>query len=288
MTLRTAVSCCLAIAALAVGPAPTAAAEPLTWAPPRLDDPTVVTVSASNRELKLDPRRDYLIQMPSRPLTVGGGLVVMGGRNVVLIGGDIRIPWQGRRPAPNSRRGLYLKEQTGTVHVEGLRLGGADISEGINLDQRLGAVVQLQNIRVDGVHARDQKGFTDNHPDVLQTWGGPAELRVDGLTGTSDYQGLFLHPQQFGGPRPRRFDLRNVDISGTGTSHYLLWQATPFRMATRDVWVSGERGRSWGQTVWPAPAAWPRARSGRPPLGSFVPRGVAGAGYRSPGYAGPR
>ena len=59
-------------------------------------------------------------------------------------------------------------------------------------------------------------GFTDNHPDVLQTWSGPPELRVDRLSGTTRYQGFFLHPTQFGsGVPPRLFDLRRVDLTGT-------------------------------------------------------------------------
>ena len=263
-----------------------AGGAPLSWAPPNLEDPTVVEVTNANSKLKLDTARDYVIRMPARPLTAAGGLVIEGGHDLVLIGGEVRIPWQGRKPVENSRRGLYLKNQTGTVHVEGLALGGRDISEGINLDQRAGGVVQLQNIRVDGVHARDQRAFSDNHPDVLQTWGGPRVLRVDGLTGSSDYQGLFLHPQQFGGPRPRGFDLRNVDIRGTGTARYLLWQATPFKLSTRNVWASGGAGRPWTQTVWPSPSYWPSVRSGRPPSGAFVGRNAAGIGYESPGYAG--
>ncbi|MFP4312663.1 MAG: hypothetical protein ACLFS9_11885, partial [Nitriliruptoraceae bacterium] len=49
------------------------------------------------------------------------------------------------------------------------------------------------------------------HPDVVQLWGSKRELRIDGLTGRSNYQGLFLHedtPARTRGPN----HLRRVDI----------------------------------------------------------------------------
>lgn len=39
---------------------------------------------------------------------------------------------------------------------------------------------------------RDQAEFTDNHPDIIQTRGGVGELRIDHLTGSTDYQGLYF------------------------------------------------------------------------------------------------
>src|SRR5204862_8143108 len=168
----------------------------LAWPPPRLAHPKTVDVSTGARVLQLDPKRDYVVKMPSRPLVGGDGLAISGGHNVVLIGGSIVVPPQGLAATGEQRRGLFLKAQTGTIHVEGLRIGGRGLAEGIDLDERLGATVQLENIRVDGLKARDEVHFTDNHDDVIQTWAGPARLRVDHLTGHTDYQGFFLNPQQ--------------------------------------------------------------------------------------------
>lgn len=94
----------------------------------------------------------------------------MGGRNIVIIGGEIVIPWQGENPDIPSRTMLKLKASTGIVHIEGLLGRGDDISEGIQIAAP-DAIVQIQNVRIEGIHARDQVEFTDNHPDIIQTWG---------------------------------------------------------------------------------------------------------------------
>jgi hypothetical protein len=255
----------------------------LSWSPPQLDEPVVVDVSASNHVLKLDPARDYLVRMPTTKLSVQGGLVIVGGHDVVLVGGAITVPaWGANHPTDN--RGLYLKDQTGTVHVEGLLIdnSGGALSEGINVNAPK-ATVQLQNVRVEDVHAQDQTNYTDNHPDIVQTWAGPAELRIDRLSGTTDNQGLFLAPQEFGWPlQPRRFDFRRMNIASAANARYLLWQegAAPLRLD--DVWIQPSPDRY--ELVWPEDHRWDPVRTGNPPAGDFVPYGVAGTGYVSPGY----
>lgn len=249
----------------------------LVWPAPELRDPETIEVG-DDRSLELDPARDYDVRLPSEPLSGPSGLTITGGRNVTLVGGAIEIPEQGPEAGISERRGLLLKDQTGTVHVEGVSIGGDGLSEGINLDQRAGAIVQLQNIRVEELHARDERNFSDNHPDVLQTWAGPAELRVDRLTGVTNYQGIFLHPEQFG-DAPRRVDLRRVNITSEPTAHYLLWRATDFPVKTRQVWVDPPQGRPKAQTLWPSPEAWPGVRTGRPPGGDFVPVDAVGVDY---------
>jgi hypothetical protein len=260
-----------------------------------------VRPSTTYRWLSLDPNRDYRVVMPSEPLAGAGGLVIEGGRNVVLIGGEISIPWQGTPWSGtkiaqgfwggvtfmDARRGLYLKNQTGTVHVEGLLIRGDDLAEGIDLDQRRGATVQFQNIRVEGLRARDQAGFSDIHPDVIQTWAGPAELRVDRLSGDTDYQGFFFIPNQFGAqPPPRLFDLRRVDLVGRPTARHLLWQGGTFPIALRDVRIGLGVYGDVASSVWPHGASvWSGVTEVPDASTSFVPPGVAGVGYQSPGYA---
>jgi hypothetical protein len=205
---------------------------------------------------------------------------------LVLIGGQIDVPMQpGDSPSPDARRGLYLTGQTGTAHVEGLLIRGPDLSEGIDLSEPDAAVVQIENVRVEGVHARDESGFSDNHPDVLQTWAGPAELRVDRLSGSTDYQGLFLTPEQYG-PAPRAVSLSHVDLRAAKCCYgYLLWQQGSFPIHTDDVWITAHPSRSLAQSLWPSPAPWGPVSEGTPPGGEFVPAGVAGGSYVSPGYS---
>jgi hypothetical protein len=277
--------------ALAGGPAAGAAGLPrLAWAPPKLVDPITVRVGAPGK-LELDPARDYRIHMPNHRLVGPGGLVIDGGHNVVLVGGTIEIPRLGPDAGIDARRGLYLSDQTGTIHVEGLHIAGADLSEGIDLSEPLGATVQLENIRIDRLRARDEVHWTDNHPDLVQTWSGPAVLRIDGLSGVTDYQGLFLAPSQFPPKAPMRsVDLRRINIvSAHPCTCVLLWNASPFpAIAAPDVWLTPTAGRSLASVVWPKRAAWPGARLGVPPGGPFVPAGSVGVGYRTPGYASTR
>jgi Malectin domain len=292
-------------------PVGTTPAAKLTWAPPQLDSPTIVNVSNSNHVLKLDPTRDYLVRMPTTKLSVLGGLVIIGGHNVVLIGGAITIPsWGASHPSDN--RGLYLKEQTGTVHVEGLLIdnSGGALSEGINVNAPK-ATIQLENVRVEDVHAQDEVSYSDNHPDILQTWGGAAALRIDRLSGTSDYQGLFLDADW---NSLDQVDLRNVNVAGFSShpelARYLFWsgQGDTSNLNLSNVWVKPGRN-SLANTVWPdvdaagsdkavvddasSTVSWPASsyihgliNSGAPLTGDFVPAGTAGTSYASAGYAG--
>ena len=221
--------------------------------------------------------------LPREPLVARGGLVVTGGRNLVLVGGEIRIPDGVPRSAGwEARRGLYLKDQRGVVHVEGLRLSG-DLAEGIDVAQTKGAVVQLQNIRVDAVRG----SYDSNHADLLQVWAGPAELRVDGFSGSTGYQGFFLLPNQhYDGPAPRRFDIRRVRITGLPGSAYLLWAPKDADwLHLSDVQVLPDDERSRRLLLRPV-AAWDdvRVATGAALSPAALPAGAPGAGYRSPGY----
>jgi hypothetical protein len=274
---------------------------PLRWAPPVLVRPRVVRVPAAGGVLRLADGQDYLVELPELVHGVGG-VVLLGGRNVIIMGGHLTVAGAPAGASPEQRRALYLKGQTGTVHVEGLLIddSGGDLSEGINIAAPQ-AVVQIVNCRIEGIHARDQVGFSDNHPDLIQPWGGVRELRVDRLTGSSDYQGITLEPD-YGPIGPVR--LSNVNLVGLPTARYLFWQgdaAVP--VALEQVWLVPGRGRSLIGSVWPdgegrpravaaadGSASWPGSaisgviRPGRPPGGDFVPAGNVGTGYTSPGY----
>ncbi len=256
----------------------------LTWRPPRLTRPARLAVEQGVHQYNLAAGKDYRIVMPSVPLEGPGGLILVGGRNVVLIGGRIDVPAQGDTATIEARRGLYLKDQTGTVHVEGLHITGAGLSEGINLCQRQAATVQIENVRVEAIRARDEVNFLDNHPDVLQTWAGPKRLRVDRLTGTTDYQGLMINPTDIGPYPAELIDLRRVNIRSLPSARKLFNKAGGDPMATRDLWWETPPNpptKVWEHT-WPV-GVW-TAKEGVPPGGDFVPASQVGIGYRSPGY----
>src|SRR5215218_7059113 len=88
-TKRVAVATAFVATAVATAaPAAQAAAPPpLRWAPPALDNPTVVQLSPTNRAPVLNPSKDYIVKLHATPLSVESGVVITGGRNVVMICG---------------------------------------------------------------------------------------------------------------------------------------------------------------------------------------------------------
>ena len=261
-------------------------AQRLSWAPPTLTDPITITVSADNRDLRLQPDRDYRIVLPTSPLTLTGGLTIAGGHNVVLIGGEIVVPSASDAPEPRQRRGLLLHGQYGTVHVEGLRISGDDLSEGIDLDELDSTTVQLENIAVGTVHGTR----SGNHADVVQSWAGPSRLRIDGLTGSTTYQGLFLLPNQFLDVAPTSFDLRRIVLTSDtnnpeGKAGYLLWTAdsAPWMHAS-DITLVDPR-HDLASFLRPVDVWAPSVTVQASAKGAPLPQGTPGAGYATPGYA---
>jgi hypothetical protein len=255
----------------------------LRWPRPALEAARTVRIGAGGAELWLKPGRDYRVVLTA-PVRALGGVIIHGGRNVILVGGRITIPYAGPRPSPQQRRALLLDGQTGVVHLEGLHVenSGGDLSEGIQISAPR-AVVQIQNTRVEGVHARDPVNFTDNHPDLIQPGGGVRALRVHRFTGTTAGQGFFLR----GDRAPiGRVDLSEVNIVGLPGARILLWKrctrgypapctGPDFPMGLREVWVRPAPDR--GETRALKPAApdetWADVSLGIPPEGDFVTAG---------------
>jgi hypothetical protein len=299
----------------------------LFWAPPSLTDPTTVTIDSDairrrgpdGHKWFLDDRRDYVIRIGR--VTTPYGVVIAGGHDVVVLGGRISIPWAGTYASPQAayrdmprRRALLVAGQTGTVHVEGLRIddGLGDLSEGVQI-QAPGADVQIENVRITGVHARDEVGFSDNHPDCVQPLGVQV-LRIDRLTCSVDAHYSYMSNDD--GPIGR-IDLRRVNVHGTRRSYPRLFHrrmvGRPFPMTLHDVWIAPAQGERLldavtdqlvvggirrgfaprladdGSSVsWPGdPFLSGSIRAGVPPGGDFVPASAVGLGYRSPGYRSP-
>ena len=186
----------------------------------------------------------------------------------------------------------------------GFHTAGGDLTEGIQINAP-DAVVQIENCRIKGIHARDEVNFTDNHPDLIQPWGGVKALRVDRFTGSSDYQGILL--KEDAGPIGSA-DLRRLNIIGLPTARYLFIQYSFIPVNLENVWLSPAKDRfhGIGKTVWPDDSGgyprqaqveadgtvwWPSPvgiagfiNTGAPPNGDFVPDGLAGLDYHSPGY----
>ena len=238
-----------------------------TWEPAAgWQDFEPLTIPAEGGDIRMDPDVDYLLKAPE-PIT--GPVELRGGRNVVWIGGEIRIDDTGRFSDPAERRALVIMDEDGReqdgriVHLEGLLLHGDDLAEGINTVAPT-AIIQLQNIRIDRVMIRgaDDRdgtgGYPDsNHADVIQIWGGQKELRIDGLSGVTNYQGLFLREgvNHVGGP----IWLRNVDIEVVeteGEDGFTYGGARPYAaypgevgtqyVDSGTVWIAHQRSSAFG------------------------------------------
>ncbi|MEO5576967.1 MAG: hypothetical protein ABIR67_06180 [Gaiellaceae bacterium] len=270
--------------------------ERLSWAPPELVSPREVRVTKANlgELVSLEPGRDYRLILPEAPIE--STLNVIGGRNVVLIGGEVRISGEVADAGVDRRYGIFLKDQTGTVHVEGLRIHGDDLAAGVVLDQAKGATVQLQNLRIEDVHARDNVEFTDAHPDVIQTWRGPHILRIDRLTGTTAAVGLQFQPYEYEWQQLGTWEVRRTNLRGSRSpdlSRHLLWRNTGvpgpagsdtwWQQRNEDLWVEPAPGRA-GWVAFPSAELWQPFRIGAPPGGDFVPKEAVGSSYASPGY----
>jgi hypothetical protein len=289
---------------------PSPSLEPLTWAPPLLVNPKTIELGQGFTHTSLSPSRDYIIKMP--PTKKVGATWLDGGHNIVLIGGAETIP-TGTTPGVRNdaqRTAIYIKGATGTVHIEGLEIDGSGGGEFDGVDIAAPqATVQLENLRIVGVRGR----YDAFHADVVQPWGGVGDLRIDRLTGTSNYQGLTLQ-QDLGAIGSA--ELTNVDLTATteapvdGGGH-MLWltkgvsSCTGYPITLSGVFVQPRPGLTLGTSVWPASnsqlscdesgntlASWSAlpvtgtVQQGIPPSGSFVPYGTAGLEYRTPGYSG--
>lgn len=283
------------------------AADALAWPPPRLSDPTTIEVGQGYTDLRLDPTRDYVLVLPATDKS--GGLTIEGGHNVVLIGGHISVPPASASSSSASRRAIYVKGATGTVHIEGVLLDAAAgaMWDGIDIDAPA-ATVQLENVRIEGVGG----ALSAFHGDAVQPWGGVKDLRIDRLSATSDYQGLTIPIDR--GPIERA-ELSEIDLTGVGGERqgggHLLWLTTgtascrTYDISLTNVYVRARPARRLWNSVWPQvgltkacaarvrrrTASWPglptvrgHVTAGSPPGGTYVPRAEVASSYVSPGY----
>jgi hypothetical protein len=238
---------------------------------------TVIDLTSTSTSLQLDPSRDYVLRLPrGRPLNVPTALEISGGHNIVMVGGTINV----ERPVGV----MQLTDQTGTVHIEGVRFTGRHLTQGIDLSEAKGATVELEHVYFSTVYG----SFTTNHAELIQSWAGPRRLLIDGLTGSTTYQGLFLLPNQhYNGPAPKLFDLRNIYIDDSRGA-YALWLQTsprvPLRISGVYVTPNPQRPeRAWW--LWPKPSSeattWSgvQAVRGSPLMVSRITR-AAGLDYR--------
>ena len=276
----------------------------LTWAPPALNAP-VTKLAIRTRGGHYDGAgRDCRVTFPDAAVTRRTD--IEGCHDVVIVGGEIRL---GGSVSVDSTDGvgLWVRDFTGVAHIEGLRIRGAGLSDGLWISSAAdGATAQVENVRVDAVHAaRPVTSCMDvphPHPDLIQLFQGPETLRLDRFTGYTPYTGLYVNS---GATSPRkiteRLQLRNGNIEllngkcGIASlfDERTLAAATPTTIA--NFW--GQPNGRGTVAFYPyrkfrpeepegqvSPRWWGGFKIGDPPAGDFVPAARVGLDYRSPGY----
>lgn len=182
-----------------------------------------------------------------------------------------------------ARSGLSFFDQTGTIHVEGVLFDGF-LGDGIRALGKATTVLQVQNCRIGPAVAHDRSYQTDAHPDCIQILGTLAELRMHRVTMMSRDGACLLNQGTDGGQALPKAVLRDVlAIAEEGNNRGLFVDRNP------------------GSTIWDTYNTWaspygtgegfPSFLTGRiynqprpPERAQPCPPGVAGTGYRSPGY----
>ena len=221
---------------------------------PILNNPVTINVENGQTVTKIPSTQDAIVKLPATRKT--GSTIIMGGHNVVIIGGSITVPAKD-----TTQRAIYIADATGTVHIEGIEVVCTKgvYFDAIAINAPL-ADVQIQNMRLcsDG----RQNIF---HGDLIQPWGGFKSLKVDNLTGYAGYQGFQLPALdgQFMGP----VTLSNIDLHSTGAQvttdggngGFLLWTVAgssscirPVNITMSSVYLEGRIGRNPGLITWPS------------------------------------
>src|SRR5207249_2459933 len=115
--------------------------------------------------------------------------------------------------------GVYLKNQTGTVHLEGLWIHGRGIGQAVVMDEGSGATVQIQHCRFETLHP---VGYV--HTDGIQSWSGPYKLKIDDLTIQTAGVGIQVQPRQFSPVTLGMWEWHRINVVQQTSDAYALWK----------------------------------------------------------------
>jgi hypothetical protein len=269
----------------------------LKWAPPILSNPITVNISNSNHSPSLNAGQDYIIKMPTTPLTAKGGLILNGGRNIVIFGGEIYNNTPTLNVADNY--GISLFNQTGTVHIEGLYIHGTGIGQGFLFGYQSSTarpIVQIERTRIESLHTVSN----EIHTDGIQSYGGPTNLKVYELTISTNGVGIQVQPHDASSTPVGQWEWHRINVVQNTADAYALWknyedpQNWPFVQS--ELWVRNLGNLAWaevdnypvGWNRWNPGGGWPISGEawhvGLRPEGDYVPQSAVGLNYTSPGY----
>jgi hypothetical protein len=220
--------------------------------------------------------QDCKVNLPAVPITFA--VKTLGCNDIEIIGGEIDLsarwrddgaPGCGSENREKEDYGLFLQNWSGTAHVEGLKLTGAGLSDGIDFASGGGpnpnAMIQIENVWVDTLHPTGSDPDGCEHPDSVQTWQGPDVIRLDKITTWSNFQGinvdsnaLFAQGAKGSHERDRASAIRikrtNVRLDtgfGNGTACFAAY--SPYLAASTSLYRShcAAGDRPWGSAMYP-------------------------------------
>ncbi len=263
----------------------------LRWAPPAMNNPTVIDLNTTGNKTywQFSPNQDVIF-LGANKVDTNTRLQTDGGHNIMVLGGDFQ-------PTGHAVGTLYFGNLTGEAWVDGVHINNVNAGQrdGIDINGAPGSHPNLvvQNSIIENISGA-QSGV---HGDMVQTQGPTGDLDFYNVTGTTNYQGLFIAPQHDTGSAT----LENVNLRYTGptdagsNSSYLLWTLDdstekPYPISFNNVYVEPRAGTAAEEsTVWPKHSlsdigntvqgnqiSWPslpysgHVTVGAPPGGDFV------------------
>lgn len=298
----------------------------LPWAPAAagidLSSASTVTIPSGQNFVNsstFNGNNHWILNLGAQPQQM---TVDCGGKYVFASAFSVNItfdPTTNYAQAITGRRAILFQNFAG-LHLEGFRLYGTTISDGLNLSTTVaGAIAQVQNFSIEGLRenyydtgsaaalitASDGSQPQYNHPDVIQSYGGPAVLRVSHGYAESDRSFSTLAT---GGP-PVGPNLTSVfynkihykqlrhPLLGDQQTYPVYWnqaagEPNTFPWTLRNFYYEhGNAARNAanaffpnGDTRWAANVAAGNIIEAAP-AAEFI-NGNPGPSYRSPGYGG--
>ncbi|MCP5364723.1 MAG: hypothetical protein H6905_05790 [Hyphomicrobiales bacterium] len=160
----------------------------LRYSKPSLSNPTTLVAPLGGKTFSgLDRSKDYIIDL-SNTAPHTGDIVVFGGNDIVIIGGELR----------NAK--FQFADQTGTVYIEGVKIQhttGQHEGDGISFsgDKKLTSAPDLivQNTQITGIEGNF--AVASEHGDIIQAepWIGlVGDVKIHNFYGSSGLTGLSL------------------------------------------------------------------------------------------------
>jgi hypothetical protein len=194
----------------------------LKWARPILTDPVVCNVSATNRTFDLQGR-DFVIKMPSTPVTWPYGVTIKDGGKGTVIGGEINLttPYDGNQ---NFDRfyGFYVLA-CDHIHFERVWVHGAGVGQAINYSPLWNVsgsstgIATHQFCRFEALHP-----VGPIHTDAIQSAAGPADFRMWNCSLRSNALSLQMQTRQYGYAGAIQWYLENVDMQKMSSDSWAL------------------------------------------------------------------